>query len=120
MEILNKTTSKIIIKLAFLKIELLSEETQQIRELKERIEVLENRLQAVGNWVEEDLSLTNGFDLNYNYKIYHNGGTSCLSNSVSPANLFFSASGNNLNVSNTNRRAVSNGWVVTKILKRRT
>jgi hypothetical protein len=37
MQVLTKTTSKMIIKLAIIKIELFSEESRQLKELKEKI-----------------------------------------------------------------------------------
>jgi hypothetical protein len=61
--------------------------------------------------------LTTNFDVNYIYKINTNAGWSCSSTGVTAANIYF-YNGAHINVAATNRRAVSNGWVVTKIMKR--
>ena len=58
--------------------------------------------------------------MNYVYKMQSNGGYMCLSTSVTAANIFFPYGGNNpINVAATNRKAVNNGRVVTKMTKKR-
>lgn len=57
--------------------------------------------------------------MNYVYRVYTNAGFSCLSTSVSNANIFFLANQTHINVANGNRRNTSNGWAVTKMMKKK-
>jgi hypothetical protein len=115
VQVLAKTTSKIVIKLGFYKIELLSEDSHEIKALKAKIAELEKKLES--QWEDEELDSKENFDLNCYYKII-TGGWSCLSSAVSSASIYVYV-GSGYTISSSNRRACSSGWTVTKIQKRR-
>lgn len=108
-----------IIKLAILKIELLSEESKEMQTLKARVEELENRLKSEGQWEEEDLDSKANFDLNYIYKINTNAGLSSIITTMTTGTIYFFNGGANYTISNSNRRATSAGWVVTKMQRKK-
>lgn len=110
-----KTTSKIVIKLGFFKIEMLSEDTHEIKNLKAKIAELEQKLEM--QWEDENLDSKENFDLNCIYRVTA-AGSGSFTPVVTSAYLYFNVAGS-YNIPATNRRSSTANWPITRIQKMR-
>ncbi len=85
--------------------------------LKTKIIELETQLKKIEHWEEEDLNSKANFDLNCIYKIDTSVGHSMIITGVTTTNIYFNYKGSSYNTAYTDRRAITAGWVITKMMK---